>query len=296
MMTESHLLKTFKLLEGRLYFDESMYKTYQRLSRGFEGERVFFQQLEDEGCSHLCIFDYSFAYDGNEAQIDVLILTELAVYHLEIKHYSGAYTMAEGHWRLSDGRKIQNPLLQLSRAHDLLAILLQAKRMNLPIHSYLVFTHPKFQLFNAAADLPIIYPNQISGFIWRINQEPPLQNQYWKTKLSENRIKQSKYEVMPEYDYDEIRKGLFCAECRGRLIRINRKSLTCKQCRKNVTTHLAFEQALKEFCFLFPQLSVTNARMIDWIDGELSRNNVRLNLKKHLSLISKARASYYQKE
>ena len=117
--------------------------------------------------------------------------------------------------------------------------LLQDLGWNFTIEPYIVFINPDFYLYQAPLDLPIIFPGQIKQFFNNnTNVElSKLNDKHLKLakQLLSCHLESSPYKKIPEYNYDQLHKGIICVNCHSLLVDINvatfkERTLVCSKC------------------------------------------------------------------
>lgn len=287
-------LFVYEALVGRLDFSSNQEATYRRLTRGFEGERKFFEMLPKSLVDkHHIYFDLSLMIDNSETQIDVLIPTQQQIHHLEIKHYKNSFTVKGDQWQLENGKVIMNPLHQLRRTGELINILTQKLGHQQLVTSHIIFTHPTFHLYQASKTWPIIYPNQIQKFIKKIQAESKIQNKNLNHYIQAHHLKRSRFERIPNYNFDQLRKGLFCPTCHIKLKRKTARKNVCPSCGHSSNIAENVIRATEQYQHLFPKKQINIRTILAWTDYPLHRTQIYRIFNKNYQLIKKNRGSYY---
>ncbi|WP_339149364.1 MULTISPECIES: hypothetical protein [unclassified Sutcliffiella] len=115
-------------------------------------------------------------------------------------------------------------------------------------------------------------------------------------KLCELHIEKSSYERLPEYKYEDLRKGIVCAGCGGMgatTISKDRKVIVCSLCsfkEKFVNTVL---RTINEFEILFPGQKVTSKIIHDWCGDLITIRSIQRILVKHFRQVGHGKSSQY---
>lgn len=224
-------------------------------------------------------FDFLFASNGTEFQIDSISIDDQSVTIFEVKHYSGDFIYENDQWYLaSNKQEIRNPLIQLKRSEFLLRHLLRDTYPNLTIKAYLVFVHEEFMLYQAPLGIPAIFPNQLNRFLNSISSPKKHISKHVSNvanHLSTLHISESAYAKKPKYTYETIRKGIPCTStCRSFLEKHAQTLLCCPTCGITVKNDDALFAIIKEFHFLFPERHITTGAIHDWSNYTLSRSTI----------------------
>lgn len=206
-------LRLLHALDRRLTLSPKDRKNYLHLLKGLKGERRFDKLLNNLKCDHIQIHDLLLEHNGTVFQIDTLLITKEKVFVYEVKNYQGEFFFDQERFFKVPRQEIMNPLHQIGRSAPALTQLLRKHGYNLPIQFHVVFVNPEFTLFHAEQNTPIILPTQISDHLRMLNGFGSKLNQTHKhlaEKLIELHLKESPYQNRPEYEYDEVKKGVVC--------------------------------------------------------------------------------------
>lgn len=279
---------------GQLSKDEILYYSY--LEKGFLGELAFDALVDHLDADWLILNDLQLEVNYSSFQIDKVIITPTTIYLIEIKNYEGDYYIDGEHWYSTSKLEIKNPLTQLKRSESFFRRLLHGFSSHLPIKSYLVFINPKFYLYNAPLELPIIFPTQTKRFIDQItNTNLKLKNTHNEiaTKLSSMHQKDIPYINIPPYKYKDIKRGTICPSCfRFYSNRSYIGYFFCDFCNSKEKLEDAVIRSIEEFNVLFPELPITSTRITDWCQV-VSKRYLQKLLPKKFQLIKHGRSSYY---
>lgn len=291
-------LRVFHTLEGRIPFSKEQSLTFNRLSRGHDGESNWAQHLQQHLHNNpASLFDIHLQSGENEFQLDHLLLFQKTLYLFEIKNFEGDYVLNNEQWYLRTTKKeIRNPLHQLSRSHMLLQQFLNRENIQIDIHPYLIFIHPNFHLYQATENIPAVFPGQLQRFLKHLNQLPSSLHSFHHRlidTLTRHHIHRSIYEQLPHYEYTQLKKGVLCQECRGWMKPYTSRHIICSNCNKNESFKSAIIRSIKEFQLLFPNQKLTANRIFDWCGFLIPKRSVQQTLLENYKLINKGRYSYY---
>src|SRR5699024_10874483 len=119
--------------------------------------------------------------------------------------------------------------------------------------------NPDFTLYGATPQLPLIFPPQIHRFLTRINENTnPISE---KERLIAQRLLQqikenTVHEDRPVFKLEDLRKGVYCENCRSQLQGEGRTYITCSNCKKRITMEEALLVAITQFHLLFPNKKI----------------------------------------
>ena len=271
--------------------------TLKRLSVGYEGELRFHAILNKNlQAKPIQLFDLCIQVNGSECQIDALLFFENELIVCEVKNYQGDFIINNGDWFTTTNQEIRNPLHQLDRTKVLLQQYLKKNNLSFSIKSFIIFVHPEFHLYQAPLNMPIIFPPQINRFMNQLKNIPcRLHNNHQKLEklLTTNHLVHSSHDIIPDYNYASLRKGIICEKCAGRMQEAGRKYTVCLQCSSREEYDEAIQRNIKDFSFLFPEKRINVKAIGDWLDHQTSSFRIRTLLSRHFTLINSGRSSYY---
>ncbi|MEH7236244.1 nuclease-related domain-containing protein [Bacillus sp. JJ1562] len=287
-------------IRARKIVSEKIENQVNTLEKGFIGETMFDQHLESLSLDCLIINDLLLETNNTHYQIDSLLISQPKIHIFEVKNYEGDFVVNGDRWQsLSSGKEIKNPLLQLKRSESLFRQLIHKIGSNLTVEGHLVFINPKFQLYQATPNLPIIFPSQLSRFINNLNSQSShlVENHHTLAKkLLSLHIEESPFSLLPKYCFDEMEKGILCAVCwSGFMGKGNQNKLTCPNCGSWEDKETAVIRSIKEFEHLFPDLKITVSTIFKWCKVIKSTKTIRKILSKKYNLIHSGRSSYYKR-
>ncbi|MEH7342884.1 nuclease-related domain-containing protein [Bacillus sp. JJ1532] len=293
-------LKFSRYLNAREGLTDSEKIHYLSLEKGFQGEKMFDSLSASLSNNWLIINDLMLKYNNTVFQIDTLLISSAKIYLLDIKNYEGDYYIKDDRWYKVPKKEIRNLIHQLQRSETLLRSLLQEIGINIPIESFLIFVNPEFYLYEATLDLPIIFPPQLKGFLKHLNNQP--EGYYEKQiklakQLVSMHVQVSPYMRIPEYSYDQLKKGLFCLGCQSfNIYNLSRNTLICNECGYKENSTNAVLRGIEEFSFLFPDKKVTTNVIYEWCQVIHSKKTIHRVLSQNFIQVGKRKHSYYVKE
>ncbi len=289
-------LAIFDALYLRVKFSRKEEMYYHNLRLGFEGELRLEQALRIGLADTFYILsDMRFEIGTTSFQLDSLILTGVEVIMLDAKNFPGDYKFSDNRWFKLPNKEINNPLLQLKRNETLMRQLLEKINRNLAVESYNIFTHREFTLYQAPINKQLIFPTQIQRFISTLNEKPPANSSHLKLahQLISSDIGPYPHPQIPNFQYNQIKKGLRCLECGGLPMKIEGRKAVCLQCHGNEHIHEAILRNIHEFRLLFPDEKLTTNLVYDWCGEVYSKKSIQRLLENHFSKIGSKQWTYY---
>lgn len=291
-------LQVLDVLSKRMSLPTHFHATYKRLHQGYLGELYFFKLLQEQLQSPcIQLYGLQLKINGSECQIDVLLIFQNDIYQIDVKNFQGDYYIENNRWHFVNSKKeIRNPLHQLTRSDLLLREFLTEHSANFTLKSSITFVHPGFQLYQAPLKTPIIFASQLERYI-RSLQNLPCQLDTRHHKIAEAfttaHLLESSHEQIPSYDYDQLKRGIFCALCNGLMYFNNSRRFECTNCKSDEESDTAVIRTIHEYRLLFPERKITISSIEEWCDCVVSKSTTARILKKYLSLNKKGKYSYY---
>lgn len=290
-------LRLLRYLYLRGGLSETEKQNYLNAEKGFEGEKRFDALLEQFLSSDwLILEDLLLQCNNTYFQIDTLLIFQGKIYVFDVKNYEGEYYIEADQWFSLYGTERKNPLQQLQRTVSLLRQLLQSFGIPLPIESYVVFINPEFTLYQAPRNLTFILPTQINRFIKRLCMITPSLRQDdldLANKLHSLHITKSPFSRVPSYQFEQIKKGIYCNACHTFSLTLMGRKLVCHCCGSEETAESGIMRATREFTTLFPERRITVQAISEWCGTEINKRKIGWTLKKNLEIVYKGGHSFY---
>lgn len=296
---KSSLLRGMEALRSRMTLSAKDERYFSSLKTGYEGEKLFDRivgKLINKDA--VLISDLLLNINSKNIQIDALLLTGACIYIFEIKNFSGEFIFDGKEFEHVNGYVTVSPIEQLNRSVTLFSQLLKQWNVSVPVVGKVVFVNKIFTLFAPEPPCHIILPTQLETFLTQLNNQiNPMTN---SVRVLANRILTMNQEEvpyqkqLPEYDYDLLKKGLGCTECKVFDLIITQRSCRCKVCEYQSSVQAAILQSIDEYKLLFPNRKLITVDLYDWMGGAVSSYVIKNTLKAHYKRYGKAQATYYE--
>ncbi|WP_256327829.1 nuclease-related domain-containing protein [Trichococcus collinsii] len=269
------------------------YYYYLNLLKGFEGERRFdeFTEKLKEFC--LILNDLQLEIRRSSFQIDTLLIFFDKIVLYEIKNYEGVHYWGKDKFTKLNGVAMENPALQLQKTRVRLELLLSELGCQMKVEAFVVYINPEFTLLGAPADEQLLLPSQISGYFGSLRVgTPPTEKQ---KKLANELVKLHKPDYpskMPEYRYEQLKKGIPCTVCGALLESFGGHRQSCVNCGKKVNVKNAIKTSISEFRILYPNEPVTSIRLADWC-GAGRRDRIFRILRTEFTAVGSGKKRHY---
>ncbi|MEB1805967.1 MAG: NERD domain-containing protein [Bacillaceae bacterium] len=296
-------LKLWRILVSRMRISEHDIGYYHSLDKGFQGELQFDYLIKNLRSDILILNDLLFEHNHTIFQIDSLLITGESIFLIEVKNYDGDYYIEGEKWypltTTEIKREVKNPLLQLKRTESMFIQLLHHlgfSSITSTVKSQLVFVNPNFFLYHAPLQLPIIFPTQIQRFINNLGDMSAKKNRDIHHKLVDSlvsiHLNNSPYNRLPQYNFDQLKKGIPCKKCSSFINEFTHSILICQKCGFHEKTSAAVLRCVEEYALLFPDHRITKTAIYDWCNI-VPTYSIRKILSRHFKLMGQGKSSYY---
>lgn len=279
-----------------MVLSEKFSRKYIAAEKGYQGEVLFDQMMQNLSIEHLIINDLLFEVGNTHFQIDSLLIKQNKIHLFDVKNFEGDYYLEGEKLVTKSGTEIKNPLLQLQRSESLFRQLLQQLSVNFQVEASLVFVNPDFYLYQAPLDLPVIFPSQIKRFLDNLNMRPSkLSGKHHR--LSEQlvplHIEKSPFLQLPEYTFEELEKGVLCG-CGGFMENLSQNYFICRKCGTTEKKLSAVLRSTDEFKKLFPQERITTNKIQEWCKIINAKKTIRKYLLAKYKHVSFGTSSFFE--
>ncbi|WP_260631689.1 nuclease-related domain-containing protein [Neobacillus niacini] len=216
---------------------------------------------------------------------------------MDVKNFEGDFCLeSDRFYSVKTGREYKNPIDQLNKCTSQFRQLLRDLKLNFLVEASVIFINPEFTLYNAQMDHPIILPNQVNRFLKGINTSSSKLNEgheeLAKKLLSLHQTK-SPFSQVPNNQYEELVKKIYCKYCNSFLVSLQNHNFICEKCRGHEKTEDAILRNVKELQLLFPERRITTTAIYEWCNVDLTKRTFCRVLKKNLTPIGKTSDCYY---
>lgn len=295
MLERSFAHEELRALKWRLPLNDDFENYLSRLERGFHGENEFSKRLADYN-EYAHVYDFTFEIDGSTRQIDAILLFNNECVIFEVKNYVGDFIYKDDEfYTYHTMQKISSPIRQVDDAAEKFRELLHRLGVRPAVRKFVVFINEEFHLYQAPDHRSIITRPQLRRALNNLtrHQRPvnsatiALRNTLLKLNIKDTRP------AKVFYQYDDLKKGLFCYKDGAVLESHSRVSLICPICGSKTSVKDAVLQSAQDFNTLFPREKLTIPALYDFSGGLLSKYNLRKALSETCDRHSQARGTYY---
>ncbi|MEC1524782.1 nuclease-related domain-containing protein [Neobacillus niacini] len=294
---ESDELLKMRSLNTRMELTQEERLHYFNLEKGYEGEVQFDRKAEVIQEERYFINDLLLKINNSYFQIDSTLISQEVIRLIDVKNFEGDFCLDKDRFFLvKTGREYKNPINQLNKCAAQFRQLLQDLKLNYLVEATIIFINPEFTLYNAQVDHPIILPTQVNRFFKSINDTSSKLNDGHK-KLAQQLLSlhqtTNPFTQVPNYQYDQLKKDMYCKFCRSFLVSLQTHHFVCGKCGGHETIEAAILRNVKEFQLLFPERKITTTNIYEWCNVDLTKRTFCRVLKKNLSSFGKTSDSYF---
>lgn len=292
--TKPKQLRIYEILHRRMRLGSREYNYYLNFDKGFEGEYGLDGQTDQLGPNCLVLNDLQLEFRLAPFQIDTLLICSDKIVLLEIKNFEGVHLWGERKLTKQSGLSLENPTLQVQKTQTRLEFLVESLGCQVRVEAFVVFVNPEFTLLGAPTGEGYILPSQLPTFFRTLKKQ--------MTKLT---VKQEKLACalvnlhdpnypcrLPEYRYDQLRKGIPCPKCGSLAETFKGHHQTCSDCGQRMNVKKCLKASIEEFRILFPGEKITTSRMLEWC-GSGDKDRIYRVLKEEYSATGKNSGRYY---
>jgi hypothetical protein len=153
-------------------------------------------------------------------------------------------------------------------------------------------------LYQASPDLPFIFPTQLQrDVIETLNSNTPKLTGRQKKladQLINSHITDSPYSQVPTFSYEELLKGITCAQCNLISVFVEGEHCICRNCGYKETLRNAVVRSAEEYRLLFPDQKITTNTLQEWCEVVESKRRISRILVKNFKKIGTNRWIYYE--
>lgn len=291
-------LRVLRYLNARMELPSKEQFQLITLEKGYTGEVMFDRMTENLTEERYILDDLLLNVNNSYFQLDKVIIAKDTIHLIDVKNYEGDYFIDKDNlFSVKNGREHKNPVTQLRRSETLFRQLLQNLKLNHLVNASIIYINPEFTLYQAPLDQPIILPSQINRFIRDLNNTPSKLNDSHlrlAQKLLSMHQATNPFSKMPNFDYDQLEKGIYCLDCHSFNTYINNYDFVCGKCGTHERIGHAILRITEEFKLLLPEEKLTSAKIYKWANSAVSLKTISRVLKKNYTFNGKKRHTYYE--
>ncbi|WP_163536167.1 nuclease-related domain-containing protein [Gracilibacillus sp. YIM 98692] len=295
-LQKPRVLTLYELLHKRNALTQKEMRQYFQLKKGFEGEKRIYELINSLSGDYLALHDLLLSSNNQTFQVDFLLVIDGTLHLFEVKNYHGEFYFDSDRFFRVPQTEISNPVIQLIRTESLLRQLLQQYGFQNSIQSTVIFTNPEFTLFYAPRKKEFLLPTQLNRFFQNFTGQTPIgaAHKDLTETLQSLHISESPYQLLPSYDFKQIKKGIPCHQCHTLTTFVEKQSCICQKCDYKEPLEKAIIRNIQEHQLLFPDQKMTTTRIREWCKIVESNWRIRRVLNKCFAQKGKRKWAYYE--
>ncbi|WP_194841995.1 nuclease-related domain-containing protein [Gracilibacillus salitolerans] len=247
-------------------------KRYQRLKCGYDGELLFDTFVQAQHTSFYVLHDLQLMFNDRFCQIDSVLLANNTMYIFEVKNYAGEYYFDHDALCMGDQVEIENPINQRNGTESLVRSFLQFHGYDIVVKAYIIFINPQCTVFHTPVDKQLLFYSNLKRFLLKLatnSHITQLDTQFSELLQASHNITHS-YQQIPNYQCQELQKGVTCQHCGSFSFKITYSQVQCQECQQTEVVQCTILRHIEEFCFLFPFEKLTTKTIYEWCDGRIA--------------------------
>lgn len=233
-MQKNHELLSLEILTHRQALDEDQTERLQALRQGYWGEWEFHRILKKYLTGDFALLTDCYFGEANPTQVDLVLVCSSGCYLFDVKNYRAPVRYEAGTFYHNDKRWRHNIFIQLDRMVDRFNQELAGFARPQGKQAYLVFINEHHQVtVDDSFSHGILCRNDILAFLKDLAQQPARYRTDQILARIQGKLVANPYaqcQVTAD-NWAQMRCGLYCWRCRGRLGDIhNRRRIPCDKC------------------------------------------------------------------
>lgn len=286
MRKKPHKLQWLQVLSQRYLLTEEERETYQRLQRGYEGEKKL-DQMADEFLKQgiISLDDLTLQYKNSVVQIDKLLIVGCRIYLIDMKYYRGNYVFKNGTWYIGEKMLTNNIFEQLRRAVRIIQNILNDNQIEMSVHGVLTFMNPNYtiDIVDDVHETVLIF-DEIPGWLLKLTN-------------NDNEVKQTVLPIIKSYEtepyrttrtfdiekIDRLYKGICCVNCHQYQMIEGKYEMRCA-CGYSEAKTIAYARTACEFGVLFHNQNLKLPELRKFFGENVNERYLKANLQQNFVL------------
>lgn len=271
------------LVRANLNDEQKQYADYQ--IKGYEEEPMFDVIVGQNIPDKLVLNDLLLKTKGTTFQIDTLVITNQTLFVYEVKNYEGEFLFQNS--RLTyfpSGIEILNPVNQVQRSTILLKQFLRKHNIEIDCEGFVVFVNPDCTIYQGNPDRHILFPSLLKSHFKKVYTKRQVTTE--KTRdiaelLLNNHLESYPLLDLPDYDFDSLKKGIYCHQCNEFIASLTRRTCLCHRCGHKENALENAKRHLIEYQLLFPENPSNTIHLYKWCNEVHSMYRLREVIKEY---------------
>ncbi|UUX33561.1 NERD domain-containing protein [Fundicoccus culcitae] len=291
-----------EILDARgVLFGEKRKEKLYTYTMGYEGEREFLEWSQRYLHSNWRIENDFWFLDGKAMQADFILMSAYIWNLIEVKNYYGHFTYKDGLcWH--NNKLIDDDIFDVMKQRiNRIGKIAVAVDHRIEVRPVFVFINQHGQLhMHQKPPFEVLQRNQLVEFLEGLGYVEPmtanLSNRITQ-QLDRNRIAYGiNYTRLDPTVLTQMRKGIYCANCKSFEVNINKPGIQCRQCGTKESIESVICRHAKELSIIVHNLpEMLNSKNLNFLmANQLSLRTTRKYLSKNFEKEGKSRKTYYK--
>lgn len=110
---------------------------------------------------------------------------------------------------------------------------------------------------------------------------PNHQHQHLLKVLNENKCPDIRFDDIPDYSFENLKKGIYCATCGSLSLAFERNNARCKACQSTDKIADMLVRSVYEYTVLFPDMKIKPVLINEWCGGHFERHRIARAVKRY---------------
>ncbi len=290
-MNKRHALEHHEILKNE----------WLRLEKGWAGEKILLEYLENYGQEHWKVLKNVWLNYYGEFECDLILFTQAGLYHFEVKNYTGHFEFKDNQCQYNGRAQGGNPISQTQKATTNLRIILKELPHPPSLQGALTFVGVDNQVLihDELTNIDIVSRNELREYIWKIVQQErnyrgyPMNIHAILEKLNTYEKNNSFVpEALPGKAAHHIKKGICCSRCGNFDLKFQNSYIVCS-CGVHESREEAIVRTICEYGVIYNKKNLTTTELTDFFGGDISYSTVYRYLNKHFERIGASSNTAY---
>ncbi|GMA46901.1 nuclease-related domain-containing protein [Tetragenococcus muriaticus] len=286
MRKKSHQLQWLQVLNQRYFLTEEERETYQKLQRGYEGEKRLDQMVDEFLAPEIkSLDDLTLQYKNSVVQIDKILIVGQTICLMDMKYYQGDYVFKNNTWYI--GKKIltNNIFEQIRRAARVLQNILNDNQIEMTVYGVLAFMNPNatINIVDETYETVLMF-DEIPGWLLKLTDNDKSEKQSVQSVIQCYEIEP--YRTTRTFDIekiDQLRKGICCANCHHYHMTEHKYKISCT-CGYSEAKLIAYSRTICEFGVLFHNQNLKFPELRKFFGENVNERFLKANLQQNFVL------------
>lgn len=280
---KSLTLRIMEVLNQRMRLDTKARWYLIKLLEGYEGELALDACMEKLLKGGIILKDVRVKTPAGSCQIDTIVIKGKIIFIYEVKSLIGEHIYGKDTLCRLPDTVFDNPELQLTKIHTRMMSLLKRAKLNFRIVKKVVYINPTMTMYQAPESNDFLMHGQLEKHFSEVNaipNYPSAQLQQLLQVIGESYWEDIRFEDIPAYNFEGLKKGIYCEHCGSYQMKVHRNNCSCLDCHSNTKNMDLLHKNISEIRLLFPEMTLSTKNIKDWCNGVYQERRIQRALEK----------------